>query len=78
MTHIEPRRLYRSEKNRKIAGICGGLAEYFNLDPVIVRLAAIVIMVVSGVLPMLIVYLVAILIVPLESQVTVRPPSGQS
>ena len=76
MTQAEPKRLYRSEKDRKIAGICGGLAEYFNLDPVIVRLAAIVIMVVSGVLPMLVVYLVAILIVPLESQVT-RPPAGQ-
>lgn len=31
------KRLYRSITDRKIAGICGGLAEYFNIDPAIVR-----------------------------------------
>jgi phage shock protein C len=33
-----PRRLYRSVSDRKIAGVCGGLAEYFSIDPTIVRL----------------------------------------
>jgi len=66
MTVAEPRRLYRSERERKIAGICGGLAKYFNVDPVMVRLATIVLAVVSGILPLVIVYLAAILIVPLE------------
>ena len=32
------KRLYRSKKNRIIAGVCGGIAEYFNIDPTIVRL----------------------------------------
>jgi len=32
------KRLYRSRKDRKIAGVCGGLAEYFNVDPVLVRI----------------------------------------
>lgn len=32
------KRLYRSETDRKIAGVCGGLAEYFNIDPAIVRI----------------------------------------
>jgi phage shock protein PspC (stress-responsive transcriptional regulator) len=32
------KKLYRSKTDRKIAGICGGLAEYFNIDPTIVRL----------------------------------------
>ena len=32
------RRLYRSRKNRIIAGVCGGIGEYFNVDPTIVRL----------------------------------------
>jgi len=36
------RRLYRSRTDRKIAGVCGGLAEYFDIDPVFVRLAMIV------------------------------------
>jgi len=36
------KRLYRSRGDRKIAGVCGGIAEYFDIDPVFVRLAAIV------------------------------------
>lgn len=32
------KRLYRSENERMIAGVCGGLAEYFNIDPTLVRL----------------------------------------
>ncbi|MBI3449106.1 MAG: PspC domain-containing protein [Acidobacteria bacterium] len=36
------RRLHRSTTEKKIAGVCGGLAEYFDVDPVFVRLAAIV------------------------------------
>lgn len=32
------RKLYRSKTDRQIAGVCGGLAEYFNIDPTIVRL----------------------------------------
>lgn len=38
----EPKRLYRSRKNRMIAGVCGGVAEYFGIDPIIVRLIALV------------------------------------
>ena len=33
----ETRRLYRSRTNRKLAGVCGGLAQYFNTDPTLVR-----------------------------------------
>jgi phage shock protein C len=34
----EPKKLYRSRSSRMISGVCGGLAEYMNLDPVVVRL----------------------------------------
>ena len=37
------KRLYRSRKNRMIAGVCGGLAEYFDIDPVIMRVLFVVI-----------------------------------
>jgi phage shock protein C len=33
----EVKRLYRSKKERMLAGVCGGLGEYFNLDPTIIR-----------------------------------------
>ena len=36
------KQLTRSETDKKIAGICGGLAEYFDLDPTLVRVAAVV------------------------------------
>jgi phage shock protein PspC (stress-responsive transcriptional regulator) len=36
------KRLYRSNNNRMIAGICGGFGSYFNIDPSIVRLIAVV------------------------------------
>jgi phage shock protein PspC (stress-responsive transcriptional regulator) len=34
----QSKKLFRSTTDRKIAGICGGLAEYFNIDPTLVRL----------------------------------------
>ncbi len=34
----EPKKLYRSRNSRMISGVCGGLAEYMNIDPVVVRL----------------------------------------
>ena len=40
---METKRLYRSRRNRWIAGVCGGIGEYFNIDPIIVRILAIVI-----------------------------------
>jgi phage shock protein C len=58
------KKLYRSRKDSKIAGICGGIAEYFNIDSNIVRLlTALTIFFVGG---GFIVYLVAWLIIPLE------------
>ena len=33
------KRLYRSESNRMLCGVCAGIAEYFNLDPTLIRLA---------------------------------------
>lgn len=35
---MERKRLYRSNKNKVICGVCGGIGEYFNVDPVMIRL----------------------------------------
>jgi len=35
---MKPKRLYRSGKERILGGVCGGIAEYFNVDPTIIRL----------------------------------------
>ena len=42
------KKLYRSRKNKKVGGVCGGIAEYFDLDPTLVRLGAVVLIFVWG------------------------------
>lgn len=64
MSEHETKKLYRSRTNRVFAGICGGLGEYFNTDPVVFRLAFVLVAVGSGIFPGIIGYLVAIFIVP--------------
>lgn len=45
---MEPKRLYRSTTDRKIAGVSGGLAEYFEIDPLLIRLVFIILAVSGG------------------------------
>lgn len=61
---MEPKRLYRSDTNRVLAGICGGLGEYWNIDPVILRLFWVLVTVFTGVFPGIVAYLLAIFIIP--------------
>ncbi len=57
------RRLYRSRKEKIIAGVCGGLAEYFDIDPVIVRLLMVLLFIYGvGV----IIYILAWIMIPME------------
>ncbi|MBS1318076.1 MAG: PspC domain-containing protein [Lachnospiraceae bacterium] len=60
---MEPKRLYKSKTNRVICGVCGGVGEYFGIDPTIVRLLCVLLGLTStGV----IVYIIAALIMPEE------------
>lgn len=61
------KRLYRSATEKKIAGVCGGLAEYFDADPTIVRLLVLVGIVFVG-LPILL-YLIAWIVMPVRPAV---------
>ena len=56
------KRLYKSIANRKICGVCGGIAEYFELDPTIIRLAWILFTALGG--SGIIAYIVAALVIP--------------
>lgn len=61
------KRLYRSRNDRVIAGVCSGLGHYFNLDPVLIRVLAVIVGFMSfGTLVLL--YLVLALIMPLEPE----------
>jgi phage shock protein C len=59
------RKLYRSQTDKKIAGVCGGLAEYFNIDVTVVRIVFVLLLLPGG-LPGFIPYLLLWALVPLK------------
>lgn len=63
------KRLYRSERDVKICGLCGGLADYFNIDPTLIRLIVAAVIIFSGG-SALVLYIIACLVVPKESEVS--------
>ena len=58
------RQLTKSTYDKKIAGVCGGIAEYFNLDPTMVRVGYVLLSVLSAAFPGIIVYIVLAMIMP--------------
>jgi phage shock protein C len=64
-------KLYRSETNRMIAGVCGGLAKFFNVDATLVRLVFLLLFFLGG--SGFLLYLILWIIVPQESQTTGTP-----
>lgn len=58
------RKLYRSKTNRKLAGVCGGLAQYFNVDATLIRALFILLAVLGG--SGLVLYLAMWILVPKE------------
>ncbi len=61
------KKLYRSSTNKILGGVCGGLGEYFNIDPVIIRLLFVVFTLMGG--SGLVAYLVAYVIIPADNAV---------
>lgn len=61
---METKKLYRSRDDKIIAGVCGGLAEYLNTDPTLVRLALAMLILFAG--SGLLLYLVCAIIIPVE------------
>ena len=60
------RKLWRSRRERKIAGVCGGLANYYNIDPFWIRLIFIIFFLLGG--AACIVYVLMWLLIPLEPE----------
>jgi phage shock protein PspC (stress-responsive transcriptional regulator) len=69
------RRLRRSSDDKVIAGVCGGLGRYFDIDPVIFRIAAVALAFVGG--AGLLLYLAALLLMPTDQGTAVVAPGGQ-
>lgn len=64
---MESKKLYRSKKQRMICGVCGGIAEYFNIDPTIIRLVWVLFVLTGG--SGLLIYFIAAIIIPDETVV---------
>ena len=56
--------LQRSRKHKMIAGVCGGIAEYFDLDPTIVRIGYVLVSILSVAFPGILAYIVLMFVMP--------------
>jgi phage shock protein PspC (stress-responsive transcriptional regulator) len=60
----QPKKLQRSRTNKFVGGVCGGLADYLNMDPTLVRVLTVLISLFTGV--PIILYLIALFVIPEE------------
>lgn len=75
------KKLFRSNADRMIGGVLGGLGAYLNVDPVLLRVGFVLLALFTDILPMVIVYLVMLVCVPLHPEVEIirdTPPPTES
>ena len=65
---METKKKLTRSKDRILAGVCGGMAEYFGIDATIVRIRYVLISILSAAFPGIIVYLILMLIMPNSEQ----------
>ncbi len=63
---MSKKKLYKSRKNKMIGGVCGGLAEYFNMDPTIVRVIAAILCLLKGL--GILIYLIMCIVMPYDDE----------
>lgn len=61
------KKLYRSEDNKMVAGVCGGIGEYFNVDPTLIRLAWAILSIPTAFFGGLVLYVIAAIIIPSDN-----------
>jgi phage shock protein C len=61
-----PRTLRRRREGEKLAGVCAGLAEYFDLDPTLMRVVFLVATLFTGILPGIVLYVILALVIPTD------------
>lgn len=65
------KRLYRSKTDKLIGGVCGGIANYFSIDPVLVRLLCVALILINGV--SIIAYIITWIVMPMEKLKIAEP-----
>lgn len=64
------KRLYKSEDDKKISGVCGGFAEYLGIDPTLVRAVYLFLDIITGVIMGIIAYIALAIIMPTKNEVS--------
>lgn len=75
MNHLAHKKLYRSKTDRVFTGVCGGLAEYLHIDSNFLRLIWVFAVIITGLVPGVLVYIIAFAIVPEKLEATTQPAS---
>lgn len=60
----EPKRIYRSNTNKIFGGVFGGVGEYFDIDPTILRVIFVFVLVFTGFVPGIVAYIIAMFVMP--------------
>jgi phage shock protein C len=63
------KKLFKSESNKMISGVCGGIGAYFDVDPSLIRVATVIIGLLTTGFPVLVGYIICACILPREGQV---------
>lgn len=61
---MENKKLYLSDRDKKISGVCGGLGEYFNIDSTLIRLVWVIFAIPTAFFGAILVYLISAAIIP--------------
>lgn len=67
---MNDKKLYRSSTDKMLTGVCGGLGEYFVMDSTVIRLVWALVVVFTGFVPGILVYIVAAIVMPIKSETT--------
>jgi phage shock protein C len=70
------KKLYRSETNKRIAGVCGGIGKMLDVDPTVIRVATVVLALVTGIFPFVVGYIIAWLVFPIGKQEAAQSPAA--
>ena len=65
-----PRRLLRSTRHKMFAGVCGGIGEYLDIDPTVVRVVYVLVTVFTALVPGLLAYVIMIFLVPRDDEIS--------
>ena len=61
------KKLYLSDTDKKLAGVCGGIGAYYGIDSTVVRLICVVLFIATGFFPVGLAYIIAAVVMPHES-----------